>query len=77
MTVKVFAVLKDFFGESLEVTETTGNIEALRALLADKNPAATPVLNMCRFAVGDAFVDKHYQLKESDTVFVVPPSSGG
>jgi molybdopterin synthase sulfur carrier subunit len=77
MKIHVYAALKDFFTPEFELTETIGNTEELKACLLTINGAAGKILDSCRFAVEDGFIDHDFKLKEHDTVIIIPPSSGG
>ena len=77
MTIHTYAVLKDYFGKSFTVDDPPADIAALRALLVRKNLAAEAILNNCRFAAGDNFVDDQYQIQTHDNIHIIPPSSGG
>lgn len=71
-------MLKDYFDETFEIkaSEVT-SISDLRNKLQFINPSAADVLNSCRFAVNEEFVQGNYQLKEEEHVYILPPSSGG
>lgn len=77
MKVQVFAALKDYYDKEFELTEDVKNVAELKEQLAKVNASATNMLQKCRFAVDDEFVDTSYQLKKNDVVSVIPPSSGG
>ena len=77
MKVQVFAALKDYFEKEFEVAGEVQDVAALKERLAALKPGSRNMLQICRFAVGDEFVTQDYQLKENDTVCVIPPSSGG
>jgi molybdopterin synthase sulfur carrier subunit len=77
MKVQVFALLKEYFDSQFEIETPPANISALKDQLGNLNPQAREVLKISRFVVQDEFVDSDYLLTESDTVFVIPPSSGG
>jgi molybdopterin synthase sulfur carrier subunit len=77
MKIEVFAVLKDYFEPEFEVETNAKNIDDLRQRLLALQPCAQNVLNISRFAVNDEFIDNNFQLKESDTICIIPPSSGG
>lgn len=77
MTVKVYAVLKDYFEQEFLVDASVNSIEELRALLLQKNPASENILAICRFAVNDIFVDNNFELQANDSIHIIPPSSGG
>jgi molybdopterin synthase sulfur carrier subunit len=77
MTIQVFAVLKDYFDKEFEIADSVKNISALKQQLAMQNPQAANVLELCRFAVHDEFVDPDYPINTNDTICIIPPSSGG
>ncbi|MGI4021231.1 MAG: MoaD/ThiS family protein [Janthinobacterium lividum] len=77
MTIQVFAVLKDFFDKEFQVLGSIKNISELKQQLATKNPEAANVLELCRFAVHDEFVEQDYPINIHDTICIIPPSSGG
>ncbi len=77
MKIQAFAVLKDFFDKEFILTGSVATIAELKSRLMAINPEASVVLEICRFAVNDEFVDLKYQLKENDTICIIPPSSGG
>ena len=77
MRVQVFAALKDFFDKEFEADESIKTLAELRRSLILSNPAAENILNNCRFAVDEEFVDMNYKLKTNDTIAIIPPSSGG
>lgn len=71
-------MLKDYFDETFEIksSEVT-SISELKNKLQCINPSAAGVLNSCRFAVNEEFVQGNYQLKEEEHIYIIPPSSGG
>jgi len=77
MKIESYAVARDYFGRSLEIDEPVADVASLRRLLEQKNPAAASLLKKTRFAVGDEFIDDHFQLNPADHVSIIPPSSGG
>lgn len=77
MKVQVFAVMKDYFEKQFELQENISNIPGLKERLIQLNPAADSLLNICRFAVKDEFIDNDFQLQEHDTIYIIPPGSGG
>ncbi len=79
-TIKVicFAGLKKYFGNETEVSVGLGAsysvlIDELKAL----KPEATEVLASCRIAVNEVFVPLNESVGNENTVFLIPPSSGG
>lgn len=77
MTIETFAILKDYFEPTFQISETPTNISQLQALLLQLNPQAATLLSVSRFAVNDTFIDQHYQLQPNDVISIIPPSSGG
>ena len=77
MKIQVYAILKDHFDKEFIVDETVSNIEALNAILVQRNPEAAAILSSCRYAVNDSFVDNQFQLQPNDSIHIIPPSSGG
>ena len=77
MKIQVFAVLKDFFEKEFELQADVSNIPGLKERLIELNPAASNLLNTCRFAVKDDFIDNDFQLQDHDTIYIIPPGSGG
>lgn len=77
MTIQVFAVLKDYFDKEFQIADSVKNIAALKQQLATQNPKAANVLELCRFAVHDEFVEPDYPINTNDTICIIPPSSGG
>ena len=77
MRVQVYASLKDYYEKDFEITDPIVDISALKNQLKQMAPQAEQLLNRCRFAVSDEFVSGDHKLNAHDTVFVIPPSSGG
>ena len=77
MKIEVFAVLKDYFTNEFELDTTVSSIEALKSILITLQPDAIDILSSCRFAVNNEFIDNNFQLKDSDIISIIPPSSGG
>ncbi|MEJ7768480.1 MAG: MoaD/ThiS family protein [Chitinophagaceae bacterium] len=77
MKVQVFAVLKDYFEKEFLLEDYVGNTKALKESLLRLNPAASGILEICRFAVNDEFIDDQYQFSLNDSIFIIPPASGG
>ena len=76
MKVTVYAVLKDYFERSSDIDKVS-SVQELKKKLEDIKPSAAPVLNACRFAVNDEFVDLDFKIKEDDSISILPPASGG
>jgi len=77
MKIFVYAALKEYFTPEFELTEMIRNTDELKACLLAINGKAATILQTCRFAVEEGFIDKDFKLKEHDTVIIIPPSSGG
>ena len=77
MKVQVFAILKDHFEKEFEIEADISNAQELRNFLIQSRPQTTNILNNCRFAVNDEFVEMNYKLKPNDIIAIIPPSSGG
>ncbi len=77
MNIIVYAVLKDFFEKEFTVAESFKTIEELRRYMLKLNPDAGKVLAISRFAVNNIFVNNGFELKENDSIHIIPPSSGG
>jgi len=76
--VVCFAGLRKYFGNETEV-ELAGDATYKNILeeLAISNPDAKEVLESCRIAVGEQFVPLESTVLSVNTVFLIPPSSGG
>jgi sulfur-carrier protein len=77
MKIHVYAALKEYFTPEFELVETVHNTDELKACLLTINDRAGAILDTCRFAVEDGFIDNEFKLYDHDTVIIVPPGSGG
>ena len=77
MTVQVFAMLKDHFDNEFEVSSEIRTTDQLKSYLAAYRPSSAHILDNCRFAVNEEFVDMNYKLNANDIITIIPPSSGG
>jgi len=77
ISVQVYAVLKDYFNPSFEITIDNPTVEGLLTTLILLNPACETIVKRSRFAINEAIVDINYKLKKDDKIFILPPSSGG
>ena len=77
MKIEVFAQLKEHFDKTFHVPSGIRNIQSLKEHLAAGRPELISVLESCRFAVDDEFIDNNHQLNENDSISIIPPSSGG
>ena len=68
--------MKEYLDEVTEI-QFSGTVQELTITLAELYPQTKNILSSCRFAVDNTFVNDSFQIKESDTVFIIPPSSGG
>lgn len=73
-----FAGLRKYFGSETTVFVETGAsyskvIDELKLI----NTEATEVLSSCRIAVNEEFISLDEPLKPENTIFLIPPSSGG
>jgi len=77
MNIEVYAVLKDFFDKEFSIDAPISTVAELKEMLIHQNADATKVLQLCRFAVNDEFVQDNYELQPDDNIHIIPPSSGG
>jgi molybdopterin synthase sulfur carrier subunit len=77
MKIHVYATLKDYFSPEFELGAIAHNTDELKLRLVDINGQAEKILDSCRFAVEEGFIDNAYKLKDNDTVIIIPPASGG
>ena len=77
MKIHVYAGLKDYFSSEFELEAIAHNTDELKLRLLDINGQAGQILDSCRFAVEEGFIDNAYKLKANDTVIIIPPASGG
>lgn len=79
VTVHYFAGAKDAAGcanETFEVAQGS-TIAQLREALPGARDRLRAVLNTCRFAQGDDFATEDEPLRDGETIYVLPPVSGG
>ena len=73
-----FAGLRKFFGSETSVfIEQNSSFSKVIEELKKLNPEATEVLSSCRIAVNEEFVNLDELMKSEDTLYLIPPSSGG
>jgi molybdopterin synthase sulfur carrier subunit len=78
MKIHVFAALKDFMPTELELTgESVKNIQDVKEVLKMKYPAASNLLEACRFSTDLEILTFDEEIKNYENIFVIPPSSGG
>ncbi|TGK17568.1 MoaD/ThiS family protein [Leptospira fluminis] len=70
--------MKDYFPAMEELFVKSGStIAELRSSLEVRNPSASRLLRVSRFAVNQEIVEDAYSLSDGQSVAVLPPSSGG
>ncbi|WP_456383059.1 molybdopterin converting factor subunit 1 [Persephonella sp.] len=74
-----FSSIKDRLGKSREEVELPdgSKVSDLYKLLEEKYPQIAESLPSVMFAVNEEYADRNTQLKEGDTVALIPPVSGG
>jgi len=73
-----FAGLRKYFGSETSVlVEPNSNYSKVIKTLQKLKPEATEVLSSCRIAVNEEFVQLNEPMKSENTLFLIPPSSGG
>ena len=73
-----FAGLRKYFGSEVTVlVESGASYSKVIDELKSVNPEATEVLSSCRIAVNEEFVSLNDPVKTENTLFLIPPSSGG
>ena len=76
--VQIFGQLKDYFSDLHEVDIENGqSVAGLKVKLLELNASATEILDVSRWAIGDAFIELNTILTENVEVCILPPSSGG
>lgn len=77
MKVYLYAMLKDYFDHEVWLQQPVRTIEELKERLLAQNEGARDLLESCRFAVNDRFIDNNYIFQTHDIVSILPPASGG
>ena len=78
LRLTVFAGLADAVGgRVIELPWTGGVVADARRLVAERHPAAAPLLARSGFAVGSRYVTDDAPLAAGDDVAIIPPVSGG
>jgi molybdopterin synthase sulfur carrier subunit len=77
MKVFLYAMLKDYFGNEVWLQHPVGTVDDLKEKLLSQNENARDLLESCRFAVNDRFIDNNYIFQTHDIVSILPPASGG
>jgi molybdopterin synthase sulfur carrier subunit len=77
MKVFLYAMLKDYFDHEVMLQQPVHTIDELKEKLLSKNESARDLLESCRFAVNDRFIDNNYIFQTHDVISILPPASGG
>lgn len=77
MKVFLYAMLKDYFDHEVWLQQPVSTIDELKEKLLSQNENARDILESCRFAVNDRFIDNNYIFQTHDIVSILPPASGG
>lgn len=76
--INTFAALKGYFSQSFVLNiDTVRTIEELKKELIRTKPSAEAMINSCRFAVDETFVNDTAELYDNVSIYIIPPSSGG
>ncbi len=77
--LRYFASLREATKRDVEALEVaTGlDIAALRTLLAERYPAAAPILARCAAALNRSYVPAETLLHDGDELVFIPPVGGG
>lgn len=78
VTIHTFAILKETLPQKfdLEISDqfTAGHV--IKTIVAN-NPECSEILDSCRIAVNEEFVDYNHIIAEGTQLYLLPPSSGG
>lgn len=78
VTIHFFAGLKRFFPASVQLNKSEAKTgQDILTQLKELMPDATDLLNVCRMAINEEFVDISTPINNATEVFLIPPSSGG
>jgi molybdopterin converting factor small subunit len=70
-------MLKDYFDHEVWLQEPVRTVVELKERLLLQNENARDLLESCRFALNDRFIDQTYIFQTHDIVSILPPASGG
>jgi molybdopterin converting factor small subunit len=74
----MYGPLKKFFPERLDMELSDGrSVIDLRRAMIRLSPEAEPLLNACRAATEERFLDEEETLVDGCGVHILPPASGG
>jgi molybdopterin synthase sulfur carrier subunit len=77
MKVFLYAMLKDYFDHEVWLQQPVSTVDELKERLLLQNENARDLLESCRFAVNDRFIDNNYIFQTHDIISILPPASGG
>jgi sulfur-carrier protein len=77
MKVFLYAMLRDYFEHEVWLQQPVRSVDELKEKLLSQNETARDLLDSCRFAVNDRFIDNTYIFQTHDIVSILPPASGG
>jgi molybdopterin synthase sulfur carrier subunit len=77
MKVFLYAILRDYFDHEVWIQEPVRTVDELKEKLLLRNESAREILDNCRYAVNDEFIDHSYIFQSHDIVSILPPASGG
>lgn len=78
VTIQVFAGLKDYFQPEFHLNlDEKVTVGSLKQRLLELKPQAGPLLEVCRFATNNEFINDSHTVSENDIICFFPPSSGG
>ncbi|HTV22653.1 MAG TPA: MoaD/ThiS family protein [Polyangiaceae bacterium] len=75
-----FAALRELLGvseETLSDVPVPLPVHVFAERLAERHPELVPHLGSVRFAVNESFVTANAEIRDGDTVALIPPVSGG
>jgi molybdopterin converting factor small subunit len=75
--VKFFAALKEKLVYDILIEKEQMSVSDLKTYLINKDASIASLLERSRFVVNNIFVGNDFIFKTNDTIYVVPPSSGG
>jgi molybdopterin converting factor small subunit len=75
--IQVFAILKDYLPENQELDLGNTSIRHVKDELCKQNPIVENILDKCRFATNEGFLEENDNFSNEPILFIIPPSSGG
>ena len=78
VSLQTFAVLKDAFGPTIEIEiQPTSTVADIFSKLNETYPEKTNLWKRCRVAVNNRFESIDHPIQNTDSLSIMPPSSGG